>query len=125
MEKQKLTKSAIDRLPFADVGKRYECWDSDLKGYGVRVSATEKTFVVFKRIGGKLTRVTLGKHGVLTADEARKKAIKVLAELCDGIDVNAEKARARDRGMTVADILDKYFLMVSQKGHVKLTCRNN
>ncbi|MEA5113354.1 MAG: integrase family protein [Geobacteraceae bacterium] len=108
MRKQKLTKSVIDRLPYADDGKRYEAWDTELKGYAVRVSATEKTFVVFKRIGGKLTRVTLGKHGVLTADEARKKAIKVLAELGDGIDVNAEKARARVRGKTVQEVLDDY-----------------
>jgi len=110
MKKQKLTKSVIDRLAFAEPGNRYEAWDSDLKGFGVRVSASEKTFIVFKRIGGKLTRITLGKYGVLTADDARKRAIKALAELGDGIDVNAQKARQRDRGDTVDDMLKSYFL---------------
>ncbi len=110
MKKQKLTKSVIDRLPFAEAGKRYEAWDSDLKGYGVRVSASEKTFIVMRRVNGKLTRVTLGKHGVLTADEARKKAIKIISELGDGVDVNAEKTRKRDRSNTVSDMLESYFL---------------
>jgi integrase len=108
MKKQKLTKSVVDRLPYAEPGKRYECWDSDLKSYGVRVSATEKTYVVFKRVGGKLTRVTLGKHGVLMADEARKKAIKTLADLGEGIDVNLEKSKARVRGKTLQDVLEDY-----------------
>jgi integrase len=108
MKKQKLTKGVIDRLSFAEAGKRYEAWDADLKGFGVRVSASEKTFVIFKRIGSKLTRITLGKHGVLTVDEARKRAIKALSELGDGIDVNAKKARARVRGKTLQEVLNKY-----------------
>jgi integrase len=108
MKKQKLTKSVVDRLPFSEVGKQADYWDSELKGFGVRVSATAKTYCVLRRIGGKLTRVTLGKHGVLTADEARKKAIMALADLVGGIDVNAEKARARVRGKTLQGVLDDY-----------------
>ena len=106
--KKKLTKSVIDRLPYAETGQRYECWDSDLKGYGVRVSSTDKTYFVMKRVGGKLTRVTLGKHGVITADDARKSAIDALAALNKGVDVNAEKAKARVRGMTLEKVLEAY-----------------
>lgn len=108
--KKELKKSVIDRLPYAEPGKRYECWDADQKNFGIRVSSSEKTYFVMRRVNGKLTRVTLGKHGVLTATEARKKAIKTIAELGDGVDVNAKKAKERDRGNTVADMLDGYFL---------------
>jgi integrase len=108
VRKQKLTKSVIDRLPYSEPGKQDDFWDSELKGFGVRVSSTAKTFCVMRRIGGKLTRVTLGKYGVITADEARRKAIKALADLVEGIDVNAEKARARVRGKTLQGVLDDY-----------------
>ena len=108
MRKQKLTKSVIDRLPYSEPGKQADFWDSALKGFGVRVSSTAKTFCVMRRVGGKLTRVTLGKYGVITADEARRKAIKALADLVEGIDVNAEKARARVRGKTLQGVLDDY-----------------
>lgn len=109
MKKQKLTKSIVDRLPFSETGKQVDYWDSELKGFCVRVSATAKTFCVMRRIGGKLTRVTLGKYGVVTTDEARRKAIKALANLVEGIDVNAEKARARVRGKTLQGVLDDYI----------------
>lgn len=110
MTKQKMTKTVVDRLPFADKGKQVDYWDSDLKGYGVRVSATSKTYFVMKRVNGKLTRITLGKHGVTTADEARKSAINALADLNKGVDVNAEKSRKRDRSNTVGSMLESYFL---------------
>lgn len=109
MKKQKLTKSTIDRLPLADKGKQTDHWDSELQGFGVRTSATAKTFFVMKRVRGKLSRVTLGKYGVLTADEARKRAIKVLSELCDGVDVNQDKAKERLRGITLDKATDLYL----------------
>lgn len=101
MRKQKLTKSVIDRLPFAEKGMQVDHWDSELKGFGIRVSATAKTFFVMKRVKGKLTRVTIDKYGIITASEARDKAIKALAELGSGIDVNREKAKERLRGITL------------------------
>lgn len=109
MEKVKLTKSAVDRLPYAEPGKRYETWDNELKGYGVRVSATDKTFIIFKRVAGKMVRVTLGKYGVLTADQSRKAAINVLADLNKGRNINQEKAKARLRGITLEKAADLYL----------------
>jgi integrase len=110
MTKQKLTKSVVDRLSFADKGSQLDYWDSDMKGFGVRVSAISKTYFVMKRVNGKLTRITLGKHGIITSDEARKSAINALADLNKGIDVNREKSRKRDRSNTIGAMLDDYFL---------------
>lgn len=101
MKKRKLTKSVIDSLPFTEKGKQVDYWDSELKGFGIRVSSTVKSFFVMKRVRGKLTRVTIDKYGVITASQARERAIKALAELGSGIDVNREKARERFRGITL------------------------
>ncbi|MGD0236998.1 MAG: integrase family protein [Syntrophorhabdales bacterium] len=110
MKKVKISKATIDRLPFAEKGKQIDHFDTELKGFGCRVSATAKTYFVLKRLNGRLTRVTLGRHGIKTADQARKDAIDALSDLGKGIDVNREKARAREKGITVAEVLERYFI---------------
>ena len=44
----KLTKKIIDALPFPDPGqgKARFVWDDDVKGFGVRLTANKKTFIV-------------------------------------------------------------------------------
>ena len=110
MRKIKISKATIDRLPFAAKGKQIDYFDTELKGFGCRVSATAKTYFVLKRVNGRLTRVTLGRHGVETAEKARKDAIDALSDLGKGIDVNREKARAREKGITLSEVLDRYFI---------------
>jgi len=75
----------------------------------VRVSATSKTYFVRKWINGKLTRVTLGRHGVIYADAARKLAGDTTTEIRKGVDVNQEKAKNRVRGISLADIFKEFL----------------
>ena len=110
MRKIKISKATVDRLPFAAKGKQIDYFDTELKGFGCRVSATAKTYFVLKRVNGRLTRVTLGRHGIETAEQARKDAIDTLSDLGKGIDVNREKARAREKGITLAEVLERYFI---------------
>lgn len=110
LRKIKISKSTVDRLAFAEKGKQIDYFDTELKGFGCRVSASAKTYFVFKRINGKLTRVTVGRHGVITAEQARKDSINILSDLGRGVDVNREKARAREKGITVAKVLERYFI---------------
>ena len=51
-------------------------WDSELAGFGVRVHPTgRKVYIAQTRADGKAAkRVTVGRHGVITADEARRRA---------------------------------------------------
>jgi integrase len=109
MTKIKLTKAAVDKLTAPSVG-RVEYFDTELNGFGCRISASSKTYFVLKRVNGKLSRVTLGKHGILTPDEARKLAIEAMSKMNRGIDIAKEKAQARDRGMKVCEVLDSYFI---------------
>ncbi len=107
--KTKLTKSEVDKLPLPDNGTRYDVFDSELTGFGVRVSQTSKIYFLLKRVNSKLTRVTIGKHGVLTADQARKEAVIKLGDMAKGIDPNKEKARLRIQGVTLGVALDDYL----------------
>jgi integrase len=109
MPKLKLTLTAVDKLPFAEKSKQVDYWDTELKGFGCRVSSRSKTYIVMKRINGKQTRVNLGRHGVIKTDKARTKAISTLAQLNDGIDVNREKARDRVRGNTLKEVFEDYL----------------
>ena len=55
MKKIKISKATVDRLPFAGMGKQIDYFDTELKGFGCRVSATAKTYFVLKRVKGRLT----------------------------------------------------------------------
>lgn len=98
----KLTKRSIDSLPLPETGQMLY-WDDDLPGYGLRVTAGAKTFIVQRRVAGKTVRVTLGKYGQITPDQARKLAVKNLADLVQGVNVNAEKEAERVQGVPLAD----------------------
>src|SRR6476620_7977873 len=94
MPRGKISKSSVDALN-ATRGKPSFLWDTELRGFGVKATpAARKVYLVQYRIGGRAgrsQRVTLGTHGNITADEARRKAKQVLGEIADGIDVAAEK----------------------------------
>ena len=108
-QKLKLTKASIDRLPEPDAGIRIDYFDTDCKGFGIRVSSNSKRFFVLKRVKGKLTRVMLKPYGIITPEQARVEAKKAISKLYDGIDINAEKAKDALKGITLADTLKRYF----------------
>lgn len=72
-------------------------WDGDLPGFGVRVFPSgRRSYLVQYRIGRRSRRITLGPHGVLTLDQARGMAIKVLAEVRSGGDPAGERKERRE-----------------------------
>ena len=88
-------------------------WDSELKGFGLKVTpAGSKVYIVQYRVGGRgspTKRFTIGKHGApWTTDKARAKAKVILGDVADGNDPQQRKAADR-KAMTVADLCDKYL----------------
>ena len=62
-------------------------WDRDLPGFGVRVYPSgAKVYVVQSRGPAGLARVTLGRHGEIAADRARRKAAAVIDRIKRGED---------------------------------------
>jgi len=108
MKKIKLTKTFIDSIKAPEDGKRLTFWDEELKGFCIRVSKNRKVYSV-KRVGRRLQWVKIGVHGPLTPDKARKEALKTLADLNKGIDVNKQKAQERTKGISLEKALEDYF----------------
>ena len=56
-----------------------------MSGFGIRVFPSgRKTYLGQYRAQGRTRRRAIGQHGVLTADEARKEARKLLGEVAKG-----------------------------------------
>lgn len=112
----KLTKRYVDSIP--DPTQETILWDDELAGFGLRVYPTgRKVFVVQYKLHGRTRRKTLGKHGVVTADEARKDAKVVQAEVARGTDPSAER-KARLRSPTIKELGERFL-----KEHVALHCK--
>lgn len=109
MEK-KLTKSIVDGLPFTtEKGKQSFYYDSKLKGFGLRVGNTVKTYIAETKINRKTVRVTLGKHGVLTAESARTLAKEKLAAMAQNINPNEVEKENRVKSITLKEAYDDYM----------------
>jgi hypothetical protein len=76
----KLTKKIVDAaLPRK---KQYSVWCSDLKGFGVYVQPSgSKTYFVDYRVDTARRRMTIGRHGPMTTEEARALAIQTLGPI--------------------------------------------
>ena len=88
-------------------------WDERLKGFGVRINPTgTKTYVARYRAGGghsgPITEFVVGRHGTITADQARTDATRILADATRGLDPQADRAKKR-ADMTVAQLCDRYL----------------
>ena len=85
LRRRRLSKRTVDSLSVED--KDAVFWDSELQGFGVRVYPTgSKVYIVQTRSSGKSRRFTLGRHGVIGADEARHLAAHTIARVKQGED---------------------------------------
>jgi integrase len=103
----RITKRLVDGLGPDDVGRIIR--DDELTGFAVRLNADKsKTYLVEYRAGrGRgfpTRRISIGRHGPLTPDQARGEAKKILALVAHGEDPAAART-ARKKEPTVKDIL--------------------
>lgn len=107
-----LTKRSVDALKWntKEPAARQVIWDDELPGFGCRVyESGAKTFVLsYRNVDGVKRLATIGKYGVLTPDEARKKARKLLNGIADGSDPVAEK-KAKSGQLTVKEFAPLYI----------------
>ena len=110
----KLTKRSVDALRVE--GKDGIFWDRDLPGFGVRVYPTgRKVYVVQSRGPTGPKRASIGRHGPVSADQARKQATVIIDRIKRG-----EDPAAPLRELTVADLAERYL-----RAHVQVNCRRS
>ncbi|WED42022.1 tyrosine-type recombinase/integrase [Legionella cardiaca] len=106
----KLTKSFIDKINPVPGKDQVFYRDDQLKGFALRVTANGvKSFIVETRILNKVKRITLGKYGQLTAEEARKAAKHLLGQVAKGDNPIAEKKANKIKSMTLNEVFDDYL----------------
>ena len=104
----KLTKRLVDSL--AAEGGDLVVWDAELPGFGVRVkpSGVKSFCIQYRNEQGRSRRVTIGRYGRMTVDEARKEARQKLAKVDRGADPAQEKQAART-DITMKELSNRYM----------------
>ncbi len=103
----KLTKKEIESLSLPETGQTL-VWDSELKGFGVRLTPGGISYFVQNRINGRTRRITIGKHGVFTPQVARDEAKELLRSMAKGVDPAVEKKRQKDTQISLRKAADEY-----------------
>ena len=97
-------------------------WDRDLTGFGVRVYPTGgKVYIAQARGPDGPKRMTVGRHDVLHADQARQRAALIIARIKAGEEPVPLPLAARvNGGPTVADLAARYL-----EEHVEVRLKPN
>lgn len=122
--KGKITKRLVDTA-LVSGHKPLFIFDTELAGFILKVTpAGHRSYQVRYRMGGRSTPLktyTLGKHGALSPDQARRLAQSIIGDVRRGIDPAAAKAlkRAEDRGARTVAALSIDFLAIYGEAKLK------
>ena len=102
------TKAIVERTAPPTSGD-LSLWDASQPGFGIRIKPSGKrSYVVqYRNRHGRSRRFTLGQHGRITLDQARKLAAGILQAVAGGADPAAEKKLTR-AAPTIDDLADHY-----------------
>lgn len=102
----KLTKRILDAAEVRTT--EYFIWDDDIPGLGLRVLPSgRKGYVVQYRAGRRSRRMSLGPSTILTCEQARTRAITIIAAAKNGEDPAAERDAGR-KVITVKELAERF-----------------
>jgi integrase len=103
----KLTKSVADRATAVD--REVILWDDGLARFGLRVQPSgSKSFLVQYRHHGRTRKLTIGKYGEWTVQQAREEGARILRRVDSGEDPAARRKLAR-LAPTVSELCQRYL----------------
>ena len=110
-----ITKRTVDALSVE--GKDAVFWDRDIPGFGIRVYPSGvKVYVVQCRGPGGSKRVTIGRHGDYTPEDARRRAAEIVDLIKRGEDPTPPAPPEPEP--TVAVLAERYM-----REHVAMQCK--
>jgi integrase len=105
---KRIVEKSIKKMAAPEEGNRIT-WDSEIPGFGVRVTAAGVTsFILDYRISGRQRRYTIGRHSDLTVAAARIEAGELRARIRDGHDPMEERHQGR-KEPTLGDLATEYL----------------
>lgn len=111
----KITKSAVDAMAPNPSRETY-LWDSSLAGFGVRMmpNGTARFILKYRTRTEAARKMVIARVGTITPDEARKEAIKALAEMSKGGDPSAARKAAR-KDMKLGELADNFVSAMKER----------
>ncbi len=102
----RLTKRLIDHTRCPEYGQVF-LRDDELSGFAIRLTKGQKSFILEKRINGRVRRQTIGPYGPLTLDQARQRAKMLIGRIAAGEDPAQERGD-KIQELTVGDLWSRY-----------------
>jgi len=113
----RITKRLVDAAEIKPA--EYFVWDSEIPGFGLRVlTSGRRGYVVQYRAGRRSRRISLGPSAVLTCEQARNRAIAIVAAARNGEDPAAERDAGR-KAITVRELAERF-----DKEHIAIRVRD-
>lgn len=105
-ERIKITRRAIDSIPEATQGQTF-IRDSEIGGFGIRITPGHRTFILEKRVQGKPARIAIGPYPSLSVEDARKKVHEWIVDIANGKDPRQEIQEQKQES-TLEDLIALY-----------------
>lgn len=118
----KLTQQAVNKARWWGKATQEFVWDEDFPGFGLRLTAGSKSYVIQFRNQGQTKRKTLGTVAELTVDEARQMAV-VAAQLRQQTDAKIAQQQPISDGKRVGLLMQSFVEDYVKKRHKPTTQR--
>jgi hypothetical protein len=107
--KMNLTNLIVEKATLPAGKVQHFLRDVKLKGFGVRISKSTKTFYFERKVNGTTVRTTIGKFPEYTVQDARNKAMELASKMADGVNPNIEKRKRTVKSLTLEAHLSNLY----------------
>lgn len=115
INKFKFTEAEIRKLPLNEKGTQALYWDTEIRGFGLRVNGGSKSYIVQARVKGREKRITVGRTSVFDLKSARAEAQSILSQMYRGIDVSAQNKEDIKNAVTLGKAFQSFEIEKKNK----------